>query len=161
MAVSVSDKIRLTDVFKMIVKNDGWVALYRGCLPSMMGIVPYAGFTFLTYETAKRYHYEITGKNEPHGSMRLAFGGLAGLVGQSASYPLDIIRRRMQTSPNKMSMRETIQRIRLDKSGFKNRWFKGLSLNWIKGPISSGVSFATFELLRDINFVEQMQSLVD
>lgn len=146
MAVSNSDKIRLIDIFKAVVWKDGYLALYRGCLPSMFGIIPYAGVTFFTYETAKRLHHEYTGKNEPHHLQRMAFGALAGLLGQSASYPLDVVRRRMQTSATKLGMTETIIKIISDPNPYRSM-YKGLSLNWIKGPISVGISFTTFDLL--------------
>lgn len=146
MAVSNSDKVRLIDIFKTVVNKDGYLALYRGCLPSVLGIVPYAGVTFFTYETAKRLHYEYTGKEEPHHLQRMAFGALAGLLGQSASYPLDVIRRRMQTSELRLNMTETIMRILVDPSPFRSM-YRGMSLNWVKGPISVGISFTTFDLL--------------
>lgn len=146
MAVSNSDKIRLTDVFRNLVMKDGYLALYRGCLPSMIGIVPYAGATFFTYETAKRLHHEYTAKVEPHHLERLAFGALAGLLGQSASYPLDVVRRRMQTSATRLGMTETAIKVISDPNPIRSM-YKGLSLNWIKGPISVGISFTTFDLL--------------
>lgn len=146
MAVSNSDKIRLIDIFKVVVMKDGYIALYRGCLPSMIGIIPYAGVTFFTYETAKRLHYEYTGKNEPHHLQRMAFGALAGLLGQSASYPLDVVRRRMQTSATKLSMTDTVLKVIQDPNPIRSM-YKGLSLNWVKGPISVGISFTTFDLL--------------
>lgn len=146
MAVSNSDKIRLTDVLRTVVMKDGFIALYRGCLPSMIGIVPYAGATFFTYETAKRLHQERTGKDEPHHLERMAFGAFAGLLGQSASYPLDVIRRRMQTSAIKLNMTETAMKVISDPNPIRSM-YKGLSLNWIKGPISVGISFTTFDLL--------------
>lgn len=146
MAVSKSDRVRLTDIFKTLVIKDGYLALYRGCLPSIIGIVPYAGVTFFTYETAKRKHYEYTGKKEPHHLQRLAFGALAGLLGQSASYPLDVVRRRMQTSPTKLGMTETAFQLLRDPKPLRSI-YKGLSLNWVKGPISVGLSFTTFDLL--------------
>lgn len=147
MAVSNSDKIRLFSVLRTLVQQDGFLALYRGCLPSVLGIVPYAGATFFTYETLKRKHYEHTSKSEPNPLQRMAFGACAGLIGQTASYPLDVIRRRMQTSETRLGFLETARGVMNEPQGKWRSMYKGLSLNWIKGPISVGISFTTFDLL--------------
>ena len=76
----------------------------------------------------------------------MLFGAVAGLLGQSASYPLDIVRRRMQTKKGYNSISYTI-RVVINEGGIVHGLYKGLSLNWIKGPISVGVSFTTFDIL--------------
>ena len=41
---------------------------------------------------------DYSGKSDPNPLQKMCCGAVAGLFGQSASYPLDIVRRRMQTA---------------------------------------------------------------
>lgn len=43
-------------VFKDIIRKEGYLKLYKGYLPTLLGVVPYAGTSFFTYETLKRLH---------------------------------------------------------------------------------------------------------
>ncbi|GFG33234.1 hypothetical protein Cfor_04549 [Coptotermes formosanus] len=152
MAVTHKEQYRtLRQVFVKIWYEEGPRTLYRGYLPTVLGVVPYAGFSFFTYDTLKRKYMGITSKQAgPVAS--LAFGAIAGLLGQSSSYPLDIVRRRMQTSPISGTQYKTIlgtlKKIYRDE-GIRGGFFKGLSMNWVKGPVAVGISFATYDSICD------------
>lgn len=107
----------MRQVFIKIWIHEGPKTLYRGYSATILGVIPYAGTSFFTYGTLKREYYgtcylffqtifmiylfgfdlEITGNPKPNSLMSLLFGAAAGLAGQTSSYPLDIVRRRMQT----------------------------------------------------------------
>merc|ERR1739836_256546 len=104
----------------------------------MIGIIPYAGISFSTYEMLMRKWTErlkIQGQEgDPTHVQKLVSGGCAGLIGQASAYPLDIVRRRMQTA-TQMGIDErrykttsgTLKSI-LRKEGFRKGWYKGLSM---------------------------------
>ena len=143
----------------------GPAALFRGMLPTLLGILPYAGLAFFTFESCKQAYADAHGGREPGTAHKLAFGGLAGLIGQVATYPLDVVRRRMQTDgfsrihahatgsgPPPEGMLHTGARI-VAAEGLRGL-FKGVSLNFVKGPIAAGVSFTVFDALKKMGDID-------
>ncbi|EKX40197.1 hypothetical protein GUITHDRAFT_113677 [Guillardia theta CCMP2712] len=141
--------------------------LYRGLSPTLLGILPYAGIAFLTRDTLNHLaskHYHTTPLETPLKAKMFA-GAVAGLVAQSSTYPLDLVRRRMQTegfvetgldhvrsssgrvaTPYFKSISFTLHYI-YKQDGLKGL-FKGLSMNWIKGPVAFMISFTVFDYMK-------------
>lgn len=145
MAISKND-VSLRHIFEETFKSGGIRGLYRGYVATIVGVIPYAGTGFFTYETLKRIHTEYLHPKQPSPTERFICGAIAGVCAQTASYPLDIVRRRMQTKPRYRSIIGTLVFVH-SREGFIGGLYKGLSLNWVKGPIAVGISFTTFDLL--------------
>eukprot|EP00042_Codosiga_hollandica_P051353 m.628979 g.628979 ORF g.628979 m.628979 type:complete len:412 (+) comp58268_c2_seq1:1598-2833(+) len=134
------------------IRQEGFLSLFHGLLPTLLGIVPYAGTSFFTYESLKILieSYNVANDRPPdvRSLQRLVAGGFAGLVAQTATYPLDVVRRRMQTD-GMLSRRAgfgvlgTVRQI-WRTEGIRG-FYKGVSLNWIKGPVSVAVSFTIYD----------------
>ncbi|XP_004705574.1 mitochondrial coenzyme A transporter SLC25A42 [Echinops telfairi] len=138
-------------VFIRISREEGLKTLYHGFTPTLLGVIPYAGLSFFTYETLKSLHREYSGHRQPYPMERMIFGACAGIIGQSASYPLDVVRRRMQTAGVMGYPRASIMRTMwtiVHEEGAVRGLYKGLSMNWLKGPIAVGISFTTFDLMQ-------------
>lgn len=63
--------------------------------------VPYVGLNFAVYESLKDWllrsnAFDLAKDNELHVVTRLGCGAVAGTIGQTVAYPLDVVRRRMQ-----------------------------------------------------------------
>ena len=122
-------------------------------MPTILGVAPYAGISFFTYESLKKIKADQGNGREPTAIERLGFGALAGLFGQSASYPLDVVRRRMQTDKliggdiHYKTMKSATVYI-FNTEGVRKGLYKALLMNWVKGPIVVGISFTVYDLLR-------------
>lgn len=142
----------LRHVFSKIYSLEGLGAFYRGFIPTIVGVIPYAGVSFFTYDTLKRHYREhVNNSFVIHPAASLVFGAIAGVLGQTSSYPFDIIRRRMQTDtigkyPN---ISQTFLYV-YKTEGLRKGFYKGLSMNWIKGPIAVGISYSTYDNIRDL-----------
>ncbi|XP_049822086.1 mitochondrial coenzyme A transporter SLC25A42 isoform X2 [Aethina tumida] len=145
-----SEYATLRHVFGKIYTTEGILAFYKGYIPTVVGVLPYAGVSFFTYDTLKRlYREKVDDSHMPHPMISLLFGAVAGMLGQTSSYPLDIVRRRMQTDTEGKypTVFKTLRYV-YTTEGLRRGLYKGLSMNWIKGPIAVGISYATYDNIK-------------
>jgi solute carrier family 25 protein 42 len=106
-------------------------------------VVPYAGIAFACFETAKaniRLASALKSDEDIPAAQRLVAGGAAGVVAQAVTYPLHVVRRRMQVHGLFGSVWGALRTIAV-REGIANGLFKGLTLQLFKGPVQSAVGF--------------------
>ncbi|CAA7397401.1 unnamed protein product [Spirodela intermedia] len=158
-----------------VYRQEGFRALYKGWLPSVIGVVPYVGLNFAVYESLKDWIiktnlYGLANDNELSVTVRLACGAAAGTVGQTVAYPLDVIRRRMQMVGWKdaapVVASQGGSKASLEYSGMVDAFrktvrhegfgalYKGLVPNSVKVVPSIAIAFVTYEVVKDVLGVE-------
>lgn len=140
-----------------IVRSEGGVtALYRGLTPTLIGIIPYAGLSFYSFELLKasllqhcawaRAPASGDGEVALQVPARLLCGGLAGALSQTISYPLDVTRRRMQLG-SAGTMREVMVAT-YTNDGIIRGLFRGMSVNYLRAVPMTAVSFSVYETMK-------------
>ncbi|XP_034659639.1 putative calcium-binding mitochondrial carrier F55A11.4 isoform X3 [Drosophila subobscura] len=87
----------IADAATKIYKHEGARSFYRGYVPNILGILPYAGIDLAVYETLKRRYIASHDNNEqPSFLVLLACGSTSSALGQLCSYPLALVRTRLQ-----------------------------------------------------------------
>ncbi|XVE53883.1 hypothetical protein DITRI_Ditri03aG0037400 [Diplodiscus trichospermus] len=143
----------ITDVLTTVYKEGGMRALYRGVGPTLAGILPYAGLKFYIYETLKTH---VPKEHRKSIVMHLSCGALAGLLGQTVTYPLDVVRRQMQVEGLGSSIIQGDTRYRNTLDGLSTivrnqgwrQLFAGLSINYIKIVPSVAIGFAAYDTMK-------------
>lgn len=191
-------KHTLRKVFMKNVQERGIGGLYRGITPTILGIMPYSGAAFTINEQSKA-KIRAMYRREPNTLEKVLCGGISGLVAQSFTYPLEVVRRRMQTHgliadhqisnsllrsntadntsknttpsssgtsaintnktkpptpmQNHPTSTTTLSMTQIAKQLYKEQgirgFFKGLSMNWMKGPIAFSISFTTYDIMKE------------
>jgi len=151
----------------MFREEGGVKALYRGFTPTIIGMIPYAGFSFYCFETLKYWcmtHLpevtcepclQNTGGLVLKLPFKLCCGAFAGATAQSFAYPFDVTRRRMQLaqmSPDMVHWRElgmtgTLCQI-YKEGGLVRGLYRGMSINYLRAIPMVSVSFTTYELMK-------------
>ncbi|KAM9956647.1 hypothetical protein ACTFIW_000617 [Dictyostelium discoideum] len=143
-------------LLKSTFTKDGVRGIYRGIQPTLIGILPYGGISFSTFEFLKRIAplNQIDENGQISGTYKLIAGGIAGGVAQTVAYPFDVVRRRVQTHGFgdakavvnlEHGTLRTITHI-LKEEGIL-ALYKGLSINYVKVIPTASIAFYTYEYL--------------
>ncbi|EJT97303.1 mitochondrial carrier, partial [Dacryopinax primogenitus] len=80
---------------KVYREEGGIRGLYKGLVPTAVGVAPYVGINFAAYELLRGI---ITPPEKQTTLRKLLCGALAGTISQTCTYPLDVLRRKMQVN---------------------------------------------------------------
>ncbi|XP_058464758.1 mitochondrial adenyl nucleotide antiporter SLC25A25 isoform X4 [Malaya genurostris] len=86
----------IIDAATKIYRREGLRSFYRGYIPNMLGIIPYAGIDLAVYETLKKKYLSHHETEQPSFWLLLACGSASSTLGQVCSYPLALVRTRLQ-----------------------------------------------------------------
>ncbi len=135
------------DALVSICAKEGPKALFGGLGPSIVGIIPYAGFNLGAYDGMRWAYTRATGNEHVPKSAALAFGALAGVTAATATFPLEVVRRRMMmgaVAGNTLTALTSIA-----KAEGVAALFAGCSLNYVKVLPASGLSIYAYEACKE------------
>ncbi|XP_025158994.1 graves disease carrier protein homolog isoform X2 [Harpegnathos saltator] len=159
----------ISDVAIKIFKQEGgFRALYRGYLPNVIAMVPYAGLSFYTYEKMKYLcikhapDYFCSKQKTNTGGLilnvfaKLLCGGIAGAIAHTVSYPLDVTKRRMQlammhpaTYKYGLGMWSTIRMIYYE-DGVVRGLYRGMTVHFVRSVPFVAVGFTSYEIMKQM-----------
>lgn len=143
----------IADCAKHIFKREGVAAFYKGYIPNMLGIIPYAGIDLAVYETLKNSWLQrfATDSADPGVFVLLACGTMSSTCGQLASYPLALVRTRMQAQASvegspQMTMSGLFRHIVRTEGAIG--LYRGLAPNFMKVIPAVSISYVVYENLK-------------
>lgn len=86
----------ILDATSKIYAVEGVRSFYRGYIPNLLGIIPYAGIDLAVYETLKKKYLSNHKTEQPSFWLLLGCGSVSSTLGQVCSYPLALVRTRLQ-----------------------------------------------------------------
>lgn len=142
----------LVHCFTTIVAEEGALAFYKGMSTSIIGVVPFAGGTFMAYEFLDKAWGKD--KSQMTGLENFINGCLAASFAQTFSFPFDTIRKKLQAQSKtvKDDMRPDVEfdgmfdafKKTIQKNGVLGLW-AGTTANLAKVAPYAGIMFASFE----------------
>jgi solute carrier family 25 protein 16 len=130
----------------------GLLGFYKGILPTFIGIIPYSGVSFYSYESIKKRLREsgrFKNSSDSHNLNMLGTslcGAASGILAQTCSYPIEIVRRNMQVGSGG---NEFLNIITTSKQVYAARgmrgFFAGLGIGYLKVMPMFAISFYSYE----------------
>lgn len=136
-------------VAKNIWKNEGLRGIYRGLGITVLRDAPAHGLYFWTYEyTREKLHPGCRKSCQESLDTMLVSGGLAGVASWVFSYPLDVIKTRLQAqTPSSLKYRGILDCLRksIKEEGYIVLW-RGLGTAVARAFVVNGAVFSAYEI---------------
>ncbi|GLT60309.1 hypothetical protein SLA2020_330810 [Shorea laevis] len=140
---------------RKIFKEEGILGFFRGNGLNVVKVTPESAIKFYAYEMLKNVIGDHMGdeKGDIGPAGRLFAGGMAGAVAQTAIYPLDLVKTRLQTSASDGGRAPNLGKLTKDiwvHEGTR-AFYKGLAPSLLGIIPYAGIELAAYETLKDLS----------
>lgn len=139
---------------RTICRDEGFFGLYKGLGATLLGVGPSIAISFSVYEALRSY-WQTQRPDDPTIAVSLACGSLSGIASSTATFPLDLVRRRKQ-------LEGAGGRARVYNTGIMGIFkhiirteglrglYRGIMPEYYKVVPSVGIVFMTYETLKKL-----------
>ncbi|XP_021817766.1 adenine nucleotide transporter BT1, chloroplastic/mitochondrial-like [Prunus avium] len=138
--------------FSKIVQEEGPAGLYRGLTPSLIGVIPYAATNYFAYDALSKAYKKASKKEEIGNITTLLIGSAAAAISSSATFPLEVARKKMQVGAlNGRQYKHILHALSsiLESEGIAGL-YRGLGPSYMKLVPAAGISFMCYEACKRI-----------
>ncbi|OQS01328.1 Mitochondrial Carrier (MC) Family [Achlya hypogyna] len=147
----------ISHAFHRIRAEEGTRGLYRGLSATLLVTVPNMAINFTMFEALKDLALAYRSEQQQAEQQSLSVvdtllcGGLSGIVSSSITFPVDVIRRRMQISGihggSRAGSATDIARALFAEQGFHG-FYRGLAPELLKVIPMVGITFGSFDYIK-------------
>ncbi|RAL52357.1 unnamed protein product [Cuscuta campestris] len=142
----------ISHAISTICRDEGFFGLYKGLGATLLSVGPSIAISFSVYESL-RSHWLAHRPDDPNLMISLTCGSLSGIASSTATFPLDLVRRRMQLegAGGRARVYNTglvgAFRHIVRTEGFRG-FYRGIMPEYYKVVPGVGIVFMTYEALK-------------
>ena len=149
----------MLDATRSVYAENGLRTFYKGYTPAIISLSPFIAINFATFDTLKTLYFGDKKFSKKELQARspfaiLGLGAAAGIIAQTACYPLDTVRRRMQIAGKHYTSTANAFVTIAQQEGMRG-FYKGMSANALKVVPNNAIRFAAYELLKSYFMQEE------
>jgi solute carrier family 25 phosphate transporter 23/24/25/41 len=143
----------ISHAFRTIIAHDGLPGLYRGLKPTLLQAGPNLALNYCAYEGFRsRWLADHPANSTPPVHVSLVCGSLAGMASSTVTFPLDVIRRRMQMQGAAGSRMRYSGVMNAISTVFRHEglrgFYAGIVPEYIKVAPGVAITYCTYEAMK-------------
>jgi len=131
-----------------LIRVEGLGVLYAGLGASIFGVVPYAAANLAGYDALRAAYRRYARTEVVSPALSLLFGAASACLASSASFPLEVVRRRAMCGQLAGASHPLAAMVLIAKTEGVKALYKGAAVSWLKLAPAAGLSFAVYELMK-------------
>lgn len=140
--------------FFHMVRNEGFLSLYKGLTPALISMGPTSAVFYSVYDILKSCHLTHKKSKGDDGKelgivRTLVYGAIAGACAETVTYPLEVVRRQLQLQQSARLGLGTVFVKVIEKGGVA-AFYAGLFPSTLQVLPSAALSYLFYEMMKSI-----------